>query len=167
MPTETKEPTVEPEVVHTKADLSKVAHDYHIPISDGTFDSIAEGGVDGAKLSAFEDYAKTTAKGLYPTIAKQIDGGIKPAYLLDPYRQVAKMKLGEDVEPDFVTDPKWSAALSGGTDIETGHPAPMTLDAWKAHLQTEPGFGWDKNPKAIANAHETMQKIGAGLGVEG
>ena len=139
-------------------DMKQLAHDYAVPMSDGTLKSIAED-MTPAKASAFEDYLKTTAKGLYPTLAPQIDAGIKTAYLLDPYRQVGKQMLGEDFEPNFMTDPKASAALSGGRDPKTGRPVPMSLDEWKGHIQSHPGFGWDKTPAAQEKVASLIQGI--------
>ena len=52
------------------------------------------------------------AQGLYPTLAKQIKAGLKPAHLLEPYRQVARMVMqDQELSPDFISDPKWSAAF--------------------------------------------------------
>jgi hypothetical protein len=155
-----------PATVHTKQQLLGIASDYLVPMSKGTIDKIAEGGIDESKFAAFQDHAKQTAKGLFPTWSKQIDSGLKPVHLLDPYTQMAKAKLGDHVEPNYLTDPKWRAAMTGGTDPATGHPAPMSLDLWNTHLQTDPGFGWDHHPDAVNQAHQTMQKIGRELGVE-
>jgi len=149
----------EPAKEMTTADLKRMAHDYAVPVSDGTLDKIAEGGLDPAKAKAFEEYIKTTAQGLYPTLAPQIKAGIPTAYLLDPYRQVAKQTLGEDHEPDFMTDPKSAAALTGGSDPATGRPAPMSLDQWKAHLQSHPGFNYGSTPQAIETAQNAAQGI--------
>lgn len=148
----------------TVEDLKRIAHDYAVPVSDGTLKKIAgEGDVDPKKAQAFEDYVKMAAKGLYPTLAKQIDAGIPTAYLLDPYRQVAKQMLGEDHEPDFQADPKATAALTGGTDPATGRPAPMSLDQWKGHIQTHPGFGWDNTPAAHEQVGQMVDALRQGF----
>ena len=148
----------EPAKVMTAADLKSMAHDYAVPMSEGTLHKIAED-LTPEQAKAFEEYIKTAAQGLYPTLAPQIKAGIPTAYLLDPYRQVSKQVLGEDHEPDFVGDPKSAAALSGGMDPATGRPAPMSLDQWKGHLQSHPGFGYDQTPQAqetISNALQGM-----------
>jgi hypothetical protein len=156
----TKQPTDKvADKVHTVADLKSMAHDYAVPLSDGTMDKIAKDGLTPEKVKAFEDYIKTTAMGLYPTLATQIKAGIPTAYLLDPYRQVAKQMLGEDHEPNFASDPKAEAALSGGADPATGRPAPMSLDQWKGHIRSHPGFGWGNTPAAHEQANATMQAI--------
>jgi hypothetical protein len=139
--------------------LKSLAHDYAVPMSHGTLQQIAGDALAPEKVKAFEEYIKTAAQGLYPTLAPQIKAGIPTAYLLDPYRQVAKQVLGEDHEPDFMGDPKSSAALSGGMDPATGRPAPMSLDQWKGHLMSHPGFGYDQTQQAqetIANALQGM-----------
>lgn len=157
---EDKKPEAEKE--HTVADLKRMAHDYAVPMSDGTLDKIAAEGLTPEKVKAFEEYIKTTAQGLYPTLAPQIKAGIPTAYLIDPYRQVAKQMLGEDHEMDFSADPKATAALSGGTDPMTGRPAPMSLDQWKGHIRSHPGFGWQQTPAA----HEEAANIVSGLSQE-
>jgi hypothetical protein len=138
----------------TVADLKQLAHDYAVPMSEGTLKEIGKD-LTPEKAKAFEEYIKTTAQGLYPTLAPQIKAGIPTAHLLDPYRQVAKQMLGDDFEPNFQTDPKSRAALEGGRDPQTGRPVPMSLSEWQGHIRQHPGFGWDKTPQAhemIANA---------------
>ena len=129
-------------------DLSKMADEYHVPMAGSVLHEIAgeSGEVDPAKARAFESYLQNAAAGLFPTLAPQIQAGLKTAYLLDPYRQVGKIVLGADFEPDFIGDPRSTAALSGGQDLKTGRPVPMTLDQWKQHLMTEPSFNWIKTP---------------------
>jgi len=153
-----------PEKMHTVADLKSMAHDYAVPMSDGTLEKIAQDGLTPEKVKAFEEYIKTTAQGLYPTLAPQIKAGIPTAYLIDPYRQVAKQMLGEDHEPDFTTDPKASAALSGGVDPATGRPSPMSLDQWKGHIKTTPGFGYDQTPQAQETAQSAVRGMLAEMG---
>jgi len=163
--TEDKKPAekVEPEM--TVADLKKMVHDYAIPMSDTTMDDITKGGLTPEKAKAFEDYVKTAAQGLYPTLAPQIKAGIPTAYLLDPYRQIAKQMLGGDHEPNFMSDPKASAALSGGSDPATGRPAPMSLDQWKGHIRSHPGFNWQETPAAHEQASAAIQDIGREMGM--
>lgn len=144
------------------SDMKQLAHDYAVPMSEGTLKQIAED-MTPTKARAFEDYLKTTASGLYPTLAPQIQAGIKTAYLLDPYRQVSKQMLGEDFEPNFTSDPKSSAALNGGRDPKTGRPAPMSLDEWKGHIRSHAGFGWDKTPAANEEVNNVIQQMVAAM----
>ena len=139
-------------------DMKQLAHDYAVPMSEGTLSKIAED-MTPDKAKAFEDYIKTAAQGLYPTLATQIKAGIPTAYLLDPYRQVSKQMLGEDFEPDFQGDPKSVAALGGGVDPTTGRPAPMSLDQWRSHIKSHPGFGWDQTPAAADEVSNLMNGL--------
>lgn len=163
--TQAPKPEAKPETKPmTVADFKKLAQDYMVPMSDGTIQKIVGDGSDVTpeKEKAFVDYLKTTAMGLYPTLAPQIKAGIPTSYLLDPYRQVGKQMLGEDFEPDFAADPKASAALSGGSDPATGRPAPMSLDQWKGHIKSHPGFGWDKTPAAHELVNQAIQHLQQG-----
>jgi len=160
---ETAKPEAKPMAL---ADMKQLAHDYAVPMSEGTLKSIAED-MTPAKGKAFEEYLKTTASGLYPTLAPQIQAGIKTAYLLDPYRQVGKQMLGEDFEPNFMTDPKSSAALTGGADPKTGRPVPMSLDQWKGHIQSHPGFDWKSTPAAHEQVANVLQGLAQEMGMGG
>lgn len=163
-----EKPKAEPEAKPmTVADLKKLAADYAVPISDGTIEKIAGEDPTPEKEKAFVEYLKTTAMGLYPTLAPQIKAGIPTSYLLDPYRQVSKQMLGENTEPDFAADPKASAALSGGSDPATGRPAPMSLDQWKQHIMSHPGFNWDKTPAAHEMVGNVIQSLRQGFSNEG
>jgi hypothetical protein len=142
------------EPLMTSADMKKLVDDYHIPMTDS---SLNEMGTDMTpeKGKAFEEFVKTTAQGLYPTLATQIKSGIPTKHLVEPYRQVAKQMLGEDRELDFVGDPKASAALTGGFDPATQRPAPMSLNQWKSHIQSHPGFNWEQTQ----NGQEWHQNV--------
>ena len=157
-----QEPVAEPMTVEQ---LASLAHDYQVPMSEETLKAIVGDGKEAnpEKVQAFEAYLKEAAAGLFPTMAPQIRAGIKTGYLLDPYRQVGKRVLGDQFEPDFVGDPRSSAALSGGRDPKTGRPVPMTLDEWKQHLMAEPSFGWIKTAAGQRNLRSVMDAIRAGF----
>jgi len=143
----------------TATDLQMMAHNYHVPMSEGTIQQIAgEGPINPAKAQAFEDHLKTTAAGLYPTFAKQIQAGIPTAFLLDPYRQVGKRVLGEEFEPDFLGNTSHARALHGGIDPATNRPTPMPLNEWENYLKTEPSFGWSKTPNG-QRAHQQILNL--------
>ena len=150
----------------TKVDFLKktkqIVKDYMVPMSEGSLKKATEN-MNEASFKAFEEYIKKTAEGLYPTMAKQIAAGIPTSHLMEPYRQVGKQVLGEGFEPDFVGDPKSSAALTGAMDPETMRPAPMSLDQWKGHLQSHPGFGWDHTPAAHEAARQISQHLNEGF----
>ena len=144
-------------------DFKQMADLYHVPVSDGTIADITGTNPTPEKTKAFEEYLKTSAQGLYPTLAPQIAAGIPTAHLLDPYRQVGKQMLGENFAPDFIADPKASVALTGGMHPETGRPAPMSLDQWKQHLMTEPGFGWGYTQQAHDRVNMLLSNLEQGL----
>jgi len=152
-----------PENKMTVQDFARMAELYHVPMSKGTLEQIAGEEITPERAKSFEEYIKTAAMGLYPTLAKQIASGIPTSYLLDPYRQIAKQKLGEDYEPNFQSDPKATAALTGGIDPQTNRPAPMSLEQWKQHLMNEPGFGYQYTPEAINRTTQIMQQMGAAI----
>ncbi len=157
-PTPAAEPTPKP---MTEATLVSLAHDYHVPMSEQAIKGIVGDAkeVSPEKAVAFEDYLKKTASGLFPTLATQIMAGIPTAYLLDPYRQVGKQILGDDFEPDFQTDPKMRAALTGATDPQTGRAVPMSLDAWQAHLKADPALGYMDSPKGQQEKADVMRQL--------
>lgn len=148
----------------TVSDLKQMADLYHVPMTNETLKGIAGDSLTPEKAKAFEEYVKTTAMGLYPTLAPQIKAGIPTSYLLDPYRQTAKQLVGDSYEPNFQTDPSATAALTGGTDPTTGRPAPMSLDQWKQHVMTNPSFGYDKTPQALAQANQAVAALHQSLG---
>lgn len=148
----------------TTGHLKEMAARYMVPMSEGTIKEIAgEGNVEPSRAKAFEEYLKTTAKGLYPSFASHIDSGIPTANLLDPYRQVGKQMLGENFEPDFVNDPKSAAALRGGSDPKTGAPVPMTLDQWRQHIKQEDSFGWGYTSEAHATVNTMLSTLKSAL----
>ena len=55
---------------HSVGDLAKLADLYHVPMSHGTLKDMGDenGNVSPEKHAAFEDYLKTAAQGLYPTV---------------------------------------------------------------------------------------------------
>jgi len=148
------ETTPQVEKVPTMNDMANMAQLYAVPMSEGALQAIAKDATP-EKAKAFEEHVKTTAQGLYPSLAPQIAAGIPTAHLLDPYRQVAKQMLGESFEPDFIADPKSAAALAGRIDEKTGRPTLMSLDQWKQHIKSHPGFGWDTTPAA----HEQIGQV--------
>lgn len=158
------EATPKEEKTYTAADLQQLVHDYQVPVSDGTVKSIAgEGTVSEGQHKAFEGYLQTAAQGLYPALAPQIAGGLKTAYLLDPYRQVGKQILGENFEPDFINNHDHMAALQGGQD-PTGRPTPMSLNQWANHIRSTPSFGWGYTEEAHARANTILQTLQSALG---
>jgi hypothetical protein len=141
----------------------QMAHNYQVPVSEGTIQQIVGDNATPEKAKSFEDYLKTSAQGLYPSFAPQIAAGIPTAFLLDPYRQTAKQMLGENFEPNFLNDAKASAALTGGQDEKTGRPIPMSLDQWRSHIMAEPGFGWGYTKDAHERVNTMLANLKSGL----
>ena len=157
-PVQSEEKTMGPSEMEALANL------YQVPVSKGTLKQIVgDGEVAPEKSKAFEEYLKTSAQGLYPSLAPQIAAGIPTAHLLDPYRQIGKQMLGENFEPDFINDVKSSAALHGSTDEKTGRPVPMTLEQWKQHIMSEPGFGWGYTAQAHERVNSMLSMLKQGL----
>ena len=126
-----------------KKSPKKIAEDYMIPMSDGALKEWKD-------KEGFAEYAAMVAQGLYPTLAKQISAGLTTKILLDPYVQIAKKTLGDQVEPNW-DDPLWQAALDGG-DKKSGRPVLMSLKDWEMYLKTTPGSGYEKTDQAKAQA---------------
>lgn len=156
------EEVVKPENVFSQ--MKDMAAKYMVPMAESTLKEIAGIGNDATKtVGAFEDYLKTTASGLFPTFAPQIQSGIPTAHLLEPYRQVAKQMLGDEFEPDFVNDIKSAAVLHGAMDEKTGRPVPMTLGQWQQHIMKEPGFNWGYTPQAHERVNTILNTLKQGL----
>jgi hypothetical protein len=141
------------------AAYEKIASDYVVPISDiGLMKwSTTE------KPDAFKKYVEQMACGLYPTFAPQIQMGLPTRVLLDPYVEVAQQVLGFSMSKPNWSDPKWNAALQGGTDPKTGRPIPMTLDEWTKFLMQHPGHGWETTPEANSRAQQLIQAMQQGF----
>ena len=145
----------------TTGHLAQMADLYHVPVSHGTLNALADehGQVDPAKAKSFQEYLNTTAQGLYPTLAPQIAAGIPTGHLVSPYTEVAKMVLGDHVEPNYIADPKWGRALTGAQEPKTGRPAPMGLDEWRQTLMNDRQYGYEFTPQAQEHAAHTIAAL--------
>ena len=151
--------------------LRSIAEDYHVPLDTDAIhawgDSILARHTEQADAhKEFTDYVKTMASGLYPTLAPQINNGMSVRHLLEPYRMVAKSVLGHDVEPNF-HQPNWNKALTGNVDEKSGRPAPMSLEAWRQELLSNPEFGWHETDqgkehigRVLGDLHELFKTGG-------
>ena len=145
---------------HGLGALEELVQQYHVPYGKEALMGMADDQyrVHPNHLKAFEEHLSNVSQGLFPTLAKQIKAGIKPAHLLEPYRQVAKSVMqDQNLEPDFIADPKWAHALHGGTHPETGAPTPMPLHDWKTKLQSDPQYGYAGTPMGKESL-ETLAK---------
>lgn len=144
--------------------------DYADPDESATTYSTGSAAAD----AGFTAYVQGQAAAMYPQFATQIKQGITTNTLLDPYAQVAASVLGfgsvsgtgnsvsaaaqGDASASLNIDwskPQWQKALQGGTNPDTGGPAPMSLDQWRSTLITDPSYGWAKTDDA--------KNMGAGI----
>lgn len=132
-----------------------------IPISDAAIGGLVKSGLAGASVASIlqdkdmivaqaEETLKEQAKGLYPTLAAQIDAGYKVTDITQPYNQIAAQYLGVDPNSIQTNDPsgKWSKFLQGGKDEKTGAPTMMTMDQWKKTIMQDPSYGFQKTQGA-------------------
>lgn len=149
--------------------LKEIADSYHVPYDMETLRSIADEKfeVSEDQVKAFTEQVKEQAKGLFPTMAKAIDGGLKPEHLLSPYTEVAKKVMqNPDLKPDFAGDDMWKAALHGGKDPKTEMPTPMGLDQWADHIRTDERYGWNKTEKGLDAMRQVHQHMYDMMGVK-
>lgn len=163
------DPTTGRPVVPAKAmavkDVAKLAEEYMVPFSAQAIRSLFKGQqkITPEQAAGFEAYIKLCATGLYPQLAPQINQGLKTAYLLDPYRQAAKMVLGQNFEPNFETDPQVRTVLAGQVDPVTNRARMMTIDEWTQYLKTNPAFGWAQTPQGQQAQQQVLSGIGQGF----
>lgn len=143
--------------------IRSLASEYAVPLSDSGADEWAQKLATGAiSQTDFENWVRVQAKGLYPSLANDIDRGVTVKSLTDPYRQVAATTLGiSSAEIDFA-DPRWNAALN--FDDGKGRRA-MTLYEWGRHLRTNEEYGYDRTPEATAKAYNMVDRLGRAFGV--
>lgn len=164
--------------------MQTIADDYQIPGSAGALTSQAQqylnAGLDTTQAEAnFKQAAQAQAAGLYPTFAPQIQAGVTTKTLLDPYAAMAAQVLGygttaegtsgsasaadvSDAEASLGINwasPKWSVALSGGTNPANGGPAPMSLDQWRQTLINNPSYGWQNTDDAKDISSNVSNKL--------
>jgi hypothetical protein len=162
------EPAGAEEEGHQLHEVQGLVSQYHVPYSEESIHSMLDHNyeMDPKTFKAFEEHLKNTAQGLYPTMASQIKAGIKPVHLFEPYRQVAKQVLqNNEIEPDFVGQSHWGAALTGGTDPESGRPTPMPLHQWQNHIKTTPEFNYAGTPEGkrkMEQATQTLHQVTGG-----
>lgn len=158
------------------ASFKKIASDYGVPVSDATLGGFVTAVVQGnATPDDFTSWITATAKTMYPTIAKQLDGGLTTTQLFDPYRQQAAKTLG--ITPDSIdlSDPKWNRAFTappsdpnaaGQAGAATG--APMNMWQWDQTIKSDGQYGYrftqdaqDQKATILDALGKTFGKIGA------
>ena len=101
---------------------------------------------------------KDMAKGMYPTLDTQLDK-FTTRTLVEPYRQMAKLTIGDHVSPDFMNEPRWMRALQGQLDEKTGRAAPLSLEGWKKMLMTDPQYGFQHTEHAKQMTSQAMANL--------
>lgn len=130
--------------------IKQIAASYLVPLSDSTLADwerqIAQG--TAADPEVFRQYIVDQAKGLFPTLAKQLDAGLTVQQLAEPYRQIAAGEL--DITPESIdfTQPKWNKALNTPTDPKTGERGMMGLYDWQRTIRSDDAYGWRYTKKA-------------------
>jgi hypothetical protein len=142
--------------------VRQIARSMALPMSEEALDEWSRKIATGtAVIGDFENEARRMARGMYPSIEKEIDRGVTVDTLFDPYRQYAARLLG--VTPDSVdfTDPKWNVALNHGD--EKGRRS-MTLREWGDMLRQDERYGYQFTDEAINKAYEVSTLIGRSFG---
>ena len=145
--------------------IKDAALQYGIPLDDKTLGTYVQTALQNAtvesmytaKQSAIDAYTtqfQQQAKGLYPTIAAQIDSGVTVANIMAPYNQLTAQYTGKDMaaiqnqQASGAVNP-YDAFLQGGPkDPKTGQPSMMTMDQWKQKLMQDPQYGFQNTQGA-------------------
>lgn len=142
--------------------LKKQAGDFMVPVSDAALgmwvDAIIRGTEDPA---SFEEWLRNQAKSLYSPLAGEIDRGLTPRALLDPYKNVLEQELNiADVD---MADPKYGGALFH-VDPKTGLKTMKNLDEWQTEVRKNPKYGWDRTIRAQNMSAELGDRLLVELG---
>lgn len=147
----------------TGRSVRDTARRFGVPLSDMAADEWATKIATGQVFQDdFENWARTQAKGLYPSLSAEIDRGLDVATITDPYRQIVSSTLGISPETVNFADPKWNAALN--FDDGKGRRM-MTLYEWGRHLRTNEEYGYDRTPNAVNKAYQITDRLGKMFGV--
>lgn len=134
--------------------LRKQASDYLVPLSDQTLQQWTQGVLKGTyKDTDFNDYLKSQAQSLYPTLQKPLDQGVTVKQFLNPYAQLVQSTLGQNPDGLDWMDPKWSKALN--TTTPDGQRAPMSLSDWGTYLRGLPEYQYTDQAKQAAQSFST------------
>jgi hypothetical protein len=147
----------------TGRDVRELASDYAVPLSDSTMDKWMNDIMDGRiTKDDFENYLRTQAIALYPTLANDISRGVTVRQYGETYRQVAAQTLGLSSEEIDLSDPKWNVALN--FDDGKGRRA-MNLFEWGEHLRKDERYGYEQTPGARDKAYQMVSDLGRMFGL--
>jgi hypothetical protein len=147
----------------TGQSVRATANKYGVPLSDNAADEWAQKIATGQAFQTdFENWARSQAKSLYPSLAADIDQGLDVKTIVDPYVQVAVSTLGINNQTVDFADPKWNAALN--FDDGKGRRM-MTLFEWGEHLRKDERYGYDQTPGARDKAYRMVSDLGRMFGL--
>lgn len=135
--------------------IGQLTRDYGVAVPDqwvlDVTRGILAGDVDEAHI---RQAILEAAKGKFPGIAKQLDGGMTVTQLAGPYIQQAANELGISADQIDLMDPKWNLFFNqsdgkGGIQM-------MTLYDWQKHYRNAPEYGFNESPTATGMAASTI-----------
>lgn len=130
----------------TLESLKQQAHAYMVPVSDAALGMWVNAIIKGQQVpESFTAWLQQQAAGMFPAMRAEIESGLDPRTLLDPYRSIAQQELGM-VDIDL-SEPQWMGGLMQ-IDPKTQARTMPNLDQWRTYLRTDPRFGWDKTMNA-------------------
>ena len=148
-------------------DLRQRAGQYLVPLSEATIDEWGRKVVAGtASPDAIDGYLKEQAKVLLPGFAAQIDAGLTPDALVEPYRQTIARELGTDPTAVDFLDPKWNRFLNT-PDAKTNAPRVMSHFEIQRTIRSDPTYRWDESDVAQKEATEFATQLAERFGRAG
>ena len=147
--------------LHTYFAMKDIADANQVPMDSQAIGHWVDAHQDGKHsdaVQAFADYAKQMSMGLYPTLAPQIQAGIPVRALMEPYRLVAQNVLGQNTPIDW-SQPHWNKAITGQVDPNTNRSAPMSLEAWRQQLISDPVYGYQNTQAAVDNTSSFLDQL--------
>lgn len=147
--------------------LKTLAGQYLVPLSEATIDEWGRAMIAGtANEDTINGYLREQAKILLPAFATQIDAGLTPSALVEPYRQTIARELGSNPsEIDFL-DPKYNRFISG-RDPKTGQAVPMDPYEIQKTIRTDTAYGWNETAGARGQATEFITALAERFGRAG
>lgn len=147
--------------------LKTLAGSYLVPLSEATIDEWGRAMIAGtANEDTIKGYLREQSKVLLPAFAAQIDAGISPDALVEPYRQTIAKEMGSNpTEIDFL-DPKWNRFISH-RDPKTGQPMAMDPYEIQKTIRTDATYRWDQTAGARGQATEFVTKLAERFGQAG
>lgn len=137
--------------------LRSAARDYMVPVSDQALGMWVEALIKGQQApESFQAWLANQAAGMFPALRAEIEAGMNPRTLLDPYKSVAEQELGQfDID---LADPQWMGALMR-IDPKTSQRTMPNLDEWRSYIRRDPRLGWGKTMNAKNGAAELGDRL--------